>query len=757
MTEETGSAAVDASSIQTGAFDVAALGGGGQIAGYRVEAEIGHGGMATVYRALDVKLGRRVALKILAPRLAEDDSFRQRFIHESRAAAAVDHPHIVPVFEAGESGGVLFIAMRYVGTGDVRTLLERQGRLPVDRAVAICAQVASALDAANGRGLVHRDVKPANMLLAESAEGRADHVYLSDFGLSKHSLAPSGLTATGQFMGTLDYVAPEQIEGRVVDGRADQYALACAVVEMLTGQPPFRRNENIALMWAQLSESPPSLRERRPELPEAIDRVISRALAKSPAERFPTCMDFAAALRAASVAEPPGPLGPPGAVRTPTERARHRPQPTPVDPLAAAPGAGALAASAGPPGPPAQWGRAAASADAQPGQGDAPGSSPSAAPTRPGGRPSAWGQDTQDGHADVGDRPSSWEQGQGESSAAAEAGLTGLVSRPSAWGKGEAQSPADPSRAGQPGHSGQADGSAAWGQGDLASQGGPPSVSRPGQTGAAGLPSAWGQGGPPSVSQPGQTGAAPLPAAWGQSAQSPASTQESPPQAPGASQPGQPDIARQAALWGREAQPGQAARWGQAARLGQADLSAAPTSGMPPVPAGLLPLGIARRATAAIIGLALVGVALARLGRRESCVVRTPAREPGALVIPARRGRLVPPWLRGSVRPAGPAGPLPVGAGPRAHRTPAQGAQAPPRPRCGSRHRGRDCRPDRAGRARLQAGESRQGDQYRRRIGDPDRPGAAPDRARGRGAGLLRGDQPPQLRPGLAPGRQEHR
>ena len=149
MTEETGSAAVDASSIQTGAFDVAALGGGGQIAGYRVEAEIGHGGMATVYRALDVKLGRRVALKILAPRLAEDDSFRQRFIHESRAAAAVDHPHIVPVFEAGESGGVLFIAMRYVGTGDVRTLLERQGRLPVDRAVAISAQVASALDAAH--------------------------------------------------------------------------------------------------------------------------------------------------------------------------------------------------------------------------------------------------------------------------------------------------------------------------------------------------------------------------------------------------------------------------------------------------------------------------------------------------------------------------------------------------------------------------------------------------------------------------------
>ncbi|HEY5015773.1 MAG TPA: serine/threonine-protein kinase, partial [Streptosporangiaceae bacterium] len=216
-------------------------GPGGQLAGYQIEAEIGRGGMAIVYRAIDVKLGRTVALKILAPRLAEDESFRRRFIHESRAAAAVDHPHIVPVFEAGEAEGCLFIAMRYVGTGDVRTLLDRQGRLSVPRTVAITAQVASALDAAHARGLVHRDIKPANMLLAESGDGRSDHVYLSDFGLSKQALAPSGLTATGQFLGTLDYVAPEQIEGRSVDGRADLYALACATVEMLTGAPPFRR------------------------------------------------------------------------------------------------------------------------------------------------------------------------------------------------------------------------------------------------------------------------------------------------------------------------------------------------------------------------------------------------------------------------------------------------------------------------------------------------------------------------------------
>ena len=215
-----------------------------RVAGYQLVAEIGRGGMAIVYRARDVRLGRTVALKILAPQLAEDESFRHRFIDESRAAAAVDHPNIVPVFEAGESDGSLFIAMRYVGTGDARTVLETTGPLPVDRTVTIVSQVASALDAAHARGLIHRDVKPANMLLA--GEIGADHVYLSDFGLSKQSLSPSGLTSTGQFMGTLDYVAPEQIESKQVDGRADQYALACATMEMLTGTPPFRREDNVA-------------------------------------------------------------------------------------------------------------------------------------------------------------------------------------------------------------------------------------------------------------------------------------------------------------------------------------------------------------------------------------------------------------------------------------------------------------------------------------------------------------------------------
>jgi len=286
---------------------------GRRIAGYQIEEELGRGGMAIVYRARDVNLGRIVALKILAPQLAQDDSFRQRFIQESRAAAAVDHPHIIPVFEAGKADGELFIAMRYVSTGDVRTLLDADGPLPVARAAAIVAQVASALDAAHAHGLVHRDVKPANILLAQSADGSSDHVYLSDFGLSKQSLAPTGLTAAGQFLGTLDYIAPEQIEGRPVDGRADLYALACATVEMLTGVPPFRRAENVALMYAQLSEPPPLLRERRPELPAGIDQVMGKALAKSPDDRYPDCMDFAASLKAACTPQPaPWTIGDPG-------------------------------------------------------------------------------------------------------------------------------------------------------------------------------------------------------------------------------------------------------------------------------------------------------------------------------------------------------------------------------------------------------------------------------------------------------------
>jgi serine/threonine protein kinase/DNA-binding beta-propeller fold protein YncE len=322
---------------------------GSQIAGYRLEEQIGRGGMAVVYRAYDARLDRRVALKILAPGLALDDAFRQRFIRESRAAAAVDHPNIIPVFDAGEAKGVLFIAMRFVHGGDVRTLLDAAGPLPAARAADITSQVASALDAAHARGLVHRDVKPANMLLDATAGGgdRQDHVYLSDFGLSKQSLSQTGLTAQGQFLGTLDYVAPEQVEGRPVDGRADQYALACASFELLAGAPPFKRGEGLAVVWAKLSEDPPLLSPRRADLPASIDDVMTRGMARAPAERFASCGEFAAALRGVLGLRSPdsGPRSVPPA-SPPTEIAMPA-----VPPAVPAAGSAALAGAAGQAGP----------------------------------------------------------------------------------------------------------------------------------------------------------------------------------------------------------------------------------------------------------------------------------------------------------------------------------------------------------------------------------------------------------------------
>ncbi len=354
---------------------------GSQIAGYRLEEQIGRGGMAVVYRALDIRLDRHVALKILAPGLALDDAFRQRFIRESRAAAAVDHPHIIPVFEAGEADGVLFIAMRYVHGGDVRTLLDTEGALPAVRAADIITQVASALDAAHSHGLVHRDVKPGNMLLdSTSGSGRQDHVYLSDFGLSKQSLSVTGLTSTGQFLGTLDYVAPEQIEGRPVDGRADLYALACASFEILCGTPPFRRDQGLAVVWAQLSEPPPSLCARRADLPAAVDAVLAKAMAKAPSDRYPTCLAFATALREAlglllpGSAGPRGPeagppaAGPPasGTPGGPQEPRAHPPTEISAPSRAAAAGAGAAAAAGAAGGAGAAAGDAGAAA-ARPG------------------------------------------------------------------------------------------------------------------------------------------------------------------------------------------------------------------------------------------------------------------------------------------------------------------------------------------------------------------------------------------------------
>jgi len=252
---------------------------GSRIAGYCLEEQIGHGGTAVVYRAQDERLPRQVALKILSPALAADDEFRHRFIRESRSAAAVDDPHIIPVYEAGDANGLLFIAMRYVPSGDAGTLVRRLGPLPIARAAAIISAVASALDAAHAAGLVHRDVKPANMLV-DSRPGRPDHVYLSDFGLTKGALSWATQTGTGHFLGTPTYCAPEQIRGQAVDARADEYALACAAFMLLSGEPPFLRDEGMAVLYAHLSAPPPRLTERRQDLPAAVDDVLQRALAK---------------------------------------------------------------------------------------------------------------------------------------------------------------------------------------------------------------------------------------------------------------------------------------------------------------------------------------------------------------------------------------------------------------------------------------------------------------------------------------------
>ena len=266
------------------------------LAGYRLEALVGAGGMAVVFRARDERLDRPVALKILEPSRAEDPEFRQRFIAESRAAARVDDPHIIPVYEADEADGVLFIAMRFVHGGDLGNLLEREGAQSAERAAAFISPVASALDAAHAAGLVHRDVKPANILV-DTRPGRPGEVYLSDFGIAKSAASAEPLTAPGIMMGTPDYSPPEQIDGQDLDGRADQYALACVAYQLLAGVAPFKRDELLAVIAAHLYTPPPSLRQLRRDLPGAADKVLAKAMAKAPDQRYESCGDFAEELR----------------------------------------------------------------------------------------------------------------------------------------------------------------------------------------------------------------------------------------------------------------------------------------------------------------------------------------------------------------------------------------------------------------------------------------------------------------------------
>jgi serine/threonine protein kinase len=332
-----------------------------RIAGYRIEARVGRGGMGEVFRAVQLNLDRRVALKILAPRLADDERFRRRFLRESRIAASIDHPSIIPIYETGEDGGLLYIAMRYVDGPDLATVLRRAGRLAPARAMAIMTQVASALDAAHQRGLVHRDVKPANILLASGPGGSDSHCYLCDFGLIKQvdsEQVVSALTATDQFVGTIPYVAPEQIEGTALDGRTDVYSLGCVVFHCLTGSVPFQGSNDVEVVFAHISRPPPSLSDRAPDLPPTLDPIVARAMAKSIEDRWPTCSSLVAALSAQFASHPPLPTpddditrsmvhprppgrASPGAARAPTAT------PAPTNAPAAAAAAGAAGAVAG--------------------------------------------------------------------------------------------------------------------------------------------------------------------------------------------------------------------------------------------------------------------------------------------------------------------------------------------------------------------------------------------------------------------------
>ncbi len=262
---------------------------GSVLAGYRIEALLGRGGMGAVYLAEQLRLKRKVALKLVAPELANDERFRERLLRESELAASIDHPNVLPIYDSGEVDGALYIAMRYVEGTDLGRILDAQGPLEPARALGLLSQVADALDVAHEHGLVHRDVKPSNVLVA-GQPGR-EHVYLADFGLSRR-LAVAGSVERSHFSGSADYVAPEQVQRKPLDGRADLYALGCVLYECLTDRPPLQRDTIPATLFAHLEDDAPPPTQVNPDLPTEIDPVLARALAKEPEERQATCREL---------------------------------------------------------------------------------------------------------------------------------------------------------------------------------------------------------------------------------------------------------------------------------------------------------------------------------------------------------------------------------------------------------------------------------------------------------------------------------
>lgn len=314
---------------------------GDEFAGYRIVRRLGRGGMGILYLAVEPGLERRVALKLIAPEAAADEVFARRFAEESRIAASIEHPNVVPIYAAGEEAGVPYIAMRYVAGSDLGRRIEREGRIVPERAVALIAQVGNGLDAIHAAGLVHRDVKPANVLL--SGEEGEEHAYITDFGVARNVSTRSGLTQTGRFVGTLDYVAPEQISGAAVDARVDVYALGCLLFKLLTGQVPFPREGEAARLYAHLNDPPPAPSLYAPGTPPGLDAVLARAMAKDPADRYPSAGDLGRAAVAALGGEAVGvpertvATGAAATVEAETAAPVEATAETPADRIAAAP------------------------------------------------------------------------------------------------------------------------------------------------------------------------------------------------------------------------------------------------------------------------------------------------------------------------------------------------------------------------------------------------------------------------------------
>jgi serine/threonine protein kinase len=277
------------------------------IGGYRVDEPISRGGMGAVYRATNLALNRIYALKVIAPELAGDEQFRDRFKREMRIAASLHHPNVVGIHYAGEQDGLLFLVMDFVYGTDLRQLLLKTGAIEPDRAVDLLVQVASALDAAHHKGLVHRDVKPGNILI--TVRDGEEHAYLTDFGLAKRSDTVGALTHQGAVVGTVDYMAPEQVTGGATDARTDIYALGCVFYQMITGNVPYERENSVATLFAHVHEPPPPVEGHVTDTYPAFNAVVDKAMAKVPADRYQSAGDFArdaaAALRGTRYTGPP--------------------------------------------------------------------------------------------------------------------------------------------------------------------------------------------------------------------------------------------------------------------------------------------------------------------------------------------------------------------------------------------------------------------------------------------------------------------